>query len=126
MPTIEDQITKTKERLAELEEKARQEQRKAELAREQGPSARAMNQLARDVRLADRAINMLIRVCNGEEHVPGGVTTLAAMRDKMLFDWCEGYRVKRYHALDIGDESELDKLDKPEKFIADFDIVVGA
>lgn len=116
MATIEDQITKAAERLAALQAKAKEDAKAAKEATAKGPSARSMNQLAREIRSIDRIVAMLIE--HKDEQIANAVIDGLRhfMHDK-LRDWTKGYKSKWRYCQNVGDVAELEKLDSPLKLI---------
>lgn len=126
MATIEDQITKAEERLAALQAKAKEREQQTEQAIAKGPSARTINQLARDVRTCGRAIEVCVRCFEYDARSVHVAEGMKALQDILLKRWRAGYDVKIDYADKTGDSGELDKLQNVEAMLGEFATGAGA
>lgn len=122
MVTLEEQIQKTEKRLARLREKEEERAARTAEAAERGPSARVMNQLARDVRAIDRVVKICRTRFDGDEQLPAAVGALEGYQDSLIRDYGSGLKQKREFCSTTGDNSELDKLQEVEKFVDEFGV----
>lgn len=120
MPTIEEQITKTEKRLAQLKEQHEERERKLSEQVERGPAARVMNEIASAVRIIGRTVKICDDRFDTDEGWSDAKAVLEDFQDQLLEEWKNGYKHKQAYCEKVGDNAELERLYKPEEFAAEF------
>jgi hypothetical protein len=122
MPTIEEQITKTEERLAQLKEEHEERVRKISERAERGPAARVMNEIASAVRIIGRTIKICDDRFDKDEGWSAAKAVLEDFQDQLLEEWRSGYKHKQAYCEKVGDNAEIERLYKPEEFASEYGV----
>lgn len=123
MPTtLEEQITKTKERLAQLEEQNEERARKTSERAERGPAARVMNEIAGHVRTIGRTVKICDERFDTDEGWSDAKAVLEDFQDQLLEEWKSGYKHKQEYCEKVGDNAEIERLYKPEEFASEYGV----
>lgn len=122
MPTLEEQIAKTEERLAKLKEQEEGRAARDAERTEKGPSARVMNEIASAVRIIGRTIKICDDRFDAVERWSGVKAVLEDFQDLLLEEWRSGYKHKQAYCEKVGDNAELERLYKPEEFASEYGV----
>ena len=110
-PTEEERIAKQETRLEAMKRRLEAKAAKKKLADERGPSVSALNQIARDVRLLQRADALIEEAASiTAAQTKQARDVLAVVVAAMSTDWRAGVEVKTRFAAKSGDSSDLAKI----------------